>query len=115
VLHQIAPDNNLQVTRGGFARNRVTGLYAQQVTIKNNTAGTLQGPFYVVLDSLSANATLSNTSGNTATYAPVAPYVQVPGASLAPGASATVTLQFANPTNAAITYNNRTLNSIPTP
>jgi hypothetical protein len=39
----------------------------------------------------------------------------VPGTSLAPGASATVTLQFANPTNAAITYNNRTLNSIPTP
>ena len=116
VLHQIAPDNNVQVTRGGFSRNRVTGLYAQQVTIKNNTTGTLQGPFYVVLDSLSGNATLTNGSGATANYAPLAaPFIQVPGSSLAAGATATVTLQFANPSNAAIAYNNRTLNSIITP
>ncbi len=116
VLHQIAPDNNLQVTRSGFVRNRVTGIYNQQVTIKNNNAGALQGPFYVVLDGLSANATLNNASGNTGVYAPLAsPYIQVPGGSLAPGATATVTLQFANPTNAAISYNYRTLNSITTP
>jgi hypothetical protein len=52
----------------------------------------------------------------TATFAPLgAPYIQVPGASLAPGASASVVLQFTNPSNAAITYTTRVLNGVPTP
>jgi hypothetical protein len=116
MIHQIAPLNNVQVTRSGYVRDRRTGTYAQQVTITNNTTGALTGPFYVVLDSLSANATLANPTGTTATYAPLnAPYILVPGASLAPGASANVSLQFTNPSNAAISYTTRTLNSIPTP
>jgi hypothetical protein len=116
MIHQIAPLNNVQVTRSGYVRDRRTGTYAQQVTITNNTTGALTGPFYVVLDSLSANATLANPTGTTTTYAPLnAPYILVPGASLAPGASANVSLQFTNPSNAAISYTTRTLNSIPTP
>jgi hypothetical protein len=116
VIHQIAPLNNVQVTRSGYVRDRRTGTYAQQVTITNNTTGALTGPFYVALDSLSTNATLANPTGTTATYAPLnAPYILVPGASLAPGASASVSLQFTNPTNAAISYTTRTLNSITTP
>jgi hypothetical protein len=55
-------------------------------------------------------------SERIATFAPLgAPYIQVPGSSLGPGASASVVLQFANPTNAPMIYSTRTLNSIPTP
>ena len=85
------------------------------MTITNNNATALSGPFYLVLDSLSVNATLANASGNTSVYTPVSSYITVPGATLAPGASASVTLQFNNPTNAAITYTPRTLNSITAP
>ncbi|MES1254171.1 MAG: hypothetical protein ABUS56_01085 [Acidobacteriota bacterium] len=116
VIHQVAPLNNAVVTRGGFVRDRRTGTYAQQVTITNNTTATETGPFFVVLDGLPESAALSNRTGVTATFAPLAaPYIQVPGASLAPGASASVVLQFTNPSNAGITYTPRVLNGIPTP
>lgn len=117
VLHEIAPVDNVTVARGGIVRDRRTGKYVQQVTITNNNAGSLTGPFYLALDTLSVNATLSNATGATSVYAPLgSSYITVPaGATLAPGASASVTLQFNNPTNAAITYTARVLNSIGTP
>ena len=115
-MHEIAPDNNVAITRGGFVRDRLTGKYVQKVTITNNNATALNGPFYVVLDSLSTNATLFNASGTTSVYTPAgSSFITVPGSTLAPGASASVTLQFNNPTNAAITYSPRTLNSITAP
>ena len=116
MIHEIAPDNNVAIARGGFVRDRLTGKYVQKVTITNNNAAALNGPFYYVLDSLSTNATLFNASGTTSVYTPAgSSFIAVPGATLAPGASASVTLQFNNPTNAAITYSPRTLNSITTP
>jgi len=116
MLHDLAPTNNVTVARGGYVRDRRTGNYSQQVTLTNNNPGALTGPFYLVLDSLSANATLSPAAGTTTVYAPLAsPYVVVPGSSLAPGAAVNVTLQFVNPTNAAITYTPRVLNSIVMP
>ncbi len=116
VMHEIAPLNNAVVTCGGYVRDRRTGTYAQQVTITNNNASALTGPFYLVLDSLSANASLVAPSGTTANYAPLSsPYVLIPGGTLAPGVSVNVTLQFANPTNTGITYTARVLNSIATP
>lgn len=115
-MHEIAPDNNVAIARGGFVRDRRTGKYVQQITITNNNATALNGPFYYVLDSLSTNATLFNANGSTSVYTPAgSSFITVPGATLAPGASASVTLQFNNPTNAAITYSPRTLNSITTP
>jgi len=115
-LQEIAPLNNVAVKLGGFVRDRRSGLYAQQVTLTNNTAGALAGPFFLVLDGLSPSATLNNASGTSSVYPPTArPYITVSGSSLAPGASATVSLQFSNPTNAAISYTARTLNSVPTP
>lgn len=115
-LQDIAPLNNVAVKLGGFVRDRRTGLYAQQVTLTNNTAAALTGPFHLVLDGLSPSATLSNATGTTSVYPPTArPYITVAGGSLAAGASVTVSLQFSNPTNAAISYTARTLNSVPTP
>ncbi len=117
VMHEIAPTNNVAVALSGIIRDRRTGKYVQSVTITNNNAGALTGPFFVALDSLSVNATLVNATGTTSVYAPLtSSYITVPaGATLAPGASASVTLQFTNPTNAAITYTARVLNSIATP
>ncbi|BCU77541.1 hypothetical protein [Luteolibacter sp. LG18] len=116
VVQDLAPLNNAAVKLGGIVRDRRTGLYAQQVTITNNNAGPLAGPFFLALDGLSANASLSNAGGTTSVYAPLgAPYIAVPGSTLAPGASAIVSLQFTNPSNGAITYTARLLNSAPTP
>ena len=117
VIHEIAPTNNAAVARSGFVRDRRTGNYSQAVTVTNRTAATLAGPFYLVLDALSANATLaSGPAGTTSVYGPLgSPYVLVSSGSLAPGGSVTATLQFSNPTNAAIEYTARVLNSISTP
>jgi hypothetical protein len=116
VMHEIAPTNNVAVVRGAYVRDRRTGTYAQQVTITNNNPDALAGPFYLVLDSLSSNATVQAPTGWTGVYAPFAqPYILIPGSTLAPGASTSVTLQFSNPTNASITYTARVLNSITTP
>ena len=100
------------VTSSGFVRDRRTGLYAQQVTVQNATSASLLGPVDLALDNLSANATLSNKTGTIASNPPIgSPYITIPGTGggLAVGASATVTLQFTNSNNGAITYSSRTL------
>ncbi|MES2568802.1 MAG: hypothetical protein V4710_01955 [Verrucomicrobiota bacterium] len=117
-IHDLAPADNVTVKLSGFVRDRRTGSYAQQVTITNPHSEPLAGPFHLVLDSLSSNAALTNSIGSTVNYAPMgSPVISFPsiGASLAPGASATVTLQFSNSNNGAITYTARVLNSITTP
>jgi hypothetical protein len=116
MVHDISPVNNVIVKRGGIVRDRKTGKYSQRLAIRNITASTLAGPFVLALDGLSVNATLFNSTGVTAAYAPLgSPYITVSGSQLAPGASASVTLQFNNPTNAAINYTSRVLNSVVTP
>jgi len=114
ILHEIAPAAT--VKRGGFVRNRSTGLYAQQVTFTNNNSSTLTGPFHLALDNLSSNAALSNKTGNTTTSLPAgSPYITISSGNLAPGESTTVTLQFTNPSNGGITYSDRPLSGIVTP
>src|SRR5262249_51561080 len=86
-------DTRMSVTRGGYVLNRRTNQITQQVTLKNVSAQTVSGPIYLVLDALSGNTTLANSAGTTGG----APYVVVSAGSLAPGASVSVTLLFANP------------------
>ena len=96
------------VTRGGYALNIVTGRYSQTVKLTNNSGSTIAGPISLVVDGLSANATVFNAAGSTDSLAlPVSPYVSSGG--LAPGQSVSVVLQFSNPTKAGITYNTRLL------
>lgn len=107
---------NVSVTRGGFRLNRATGRYVQIVTLTNN-GSTIAGPISLVLDNLSTNATLFNKTGNTTSANPPSgsPYIDMRDsnkailASLASGASVQVVLEFANPTNSAITYTTRIL------
>jgi hypothetical protein len=99
------------VTRGGFSFNFGNGRFQQKVTIQNTGANSIAGPISLALDNLSANATLANANGLTSCAAPSAsPYIAVvAGSGLAPGASASVVLQFTRAGSAGITYNTRVL------
>ena len=82
----------------------------QTDTLTNNSANTITGPISLVLDSLSADATLFNATGSTDTLELPAgsPYINTV-VTLAPGQSVGVQMQFTDPTRGAITYNTRVL------
>jgi acid phosphatase len=101
---------NLQVTRSAYSLNRRTARMTQTVTITNNGSVPMVGPISLALDNLSANTSLANASGTVANNAPTgSPYLTVSSGSLAPGASATVSLQFTIPASGVITYTARTI------
>ena len=79
--------------------------FMQIVRVTNTSGAPLNGPFTLVLDGLSNNATLTNGSGTTSCALPAGrPYVTSARTALAPHASVTFQLHFSNPTKAAITY-----------
>jgi hypothetical protein len=83
------------------------------VTLTNTGGAPAAGSVALALDGLSANATLATSAGTTGATSPAgSPLALVNvGADniLSPGETATVTLQFNNPTRAAITYTPRVL------
>jgi CSLREA domain-containing protein len=101
---------SISVKRLGFVLNPATRRYAQTVTVTNTSAHPITGPISLVLDSLSVNATLFNATGSTDSLEPPAgsPYLNSNG-NLAPGQSVSFSLQFTDPTNAAISYTTRVL------
>jgi len=101
--------SQVQVTRSGFGYNFATQRFVQTVTMKNVSGGPVASPISLVLDHLSSNATLYGATGTTACATPAgSPFINWL-ASLAPGASAAIVLQFTNPTKAGITYGTRVL------
>jgi hypothetical protein len=116
-----APD--LSVSYGGLTKEFHGGnRYSQTVRITNNGSTPVSAPLFLALDNLSANATLLNADGSTAVLAPLgSPYVRVGlengryGNLLRPHESATVTLEFLDPSAAAITFDGRVLNVTPAP
>lgn len=95
--------SQLQVMRGGFLAGP-GALVRQVVTITNTGSLPVAGPLALVLDGLSANATLVNGTGATACTTPKGdPFVAVAGG-LTPGASTSVLLRFNDPSHAPITY-----------
>jgi hypothetical protein len=98
----------ITVTRGGYVLNPGTGRFVQTDTLTNNSANTITSPISLVLDSLSADATLFNATGTTDTLELPAgsPYINVV-VTLAPGQSVGIQMQFTDPTRGAITYNTR--------
>jgi uncharacterized cupredoxin-like copper-binding protein len=102
--------SSVAVTRGGIRYNFATGRFAQGVTITNMGTASIGGPVSLVVDNLSSNASLYSPTGSTGCAAPLgSPYVTVSTSDLAPGASASTTLQFTDPTKTAVTYNTRVL------
>jgi hypothetical protein len=98
----------MTVTKSGFRINHANGQWGQTVTLTNNNNYAIAGPVALLLDSLPADVTLANADGLTQFVTPKGtPYVFTAldqATQLSPGQSLTVTLEFANPKNAAITY-----------
>jgi hypothetical protein len=101
---------SITVTRGGYVLNPGTGRFVQTDMLTNNSANTIASPISLVLDSLSADATLFNATGTTDTLELPAgsPYINAV-VTLGPGQSVGIQMQFTDPTRGAITYNTRVL------
>ncbi|MEZ0257409.1 MAG: alkaline phosphatase family protein, partial [Chthoniobacter sp.] len=100
----------LDIARGIYVVNRRANAITQTVTITNRSATTMAGPVQLVLDNLSAGTSLVNKTGLTANNAPNgSAYVTASAGSLAPGASATVSLQFTIPVSGGVNYYARTV------
>lgn len=91
---------SVKIAPGALVYNRVTGKFSGNVAVTNTSGAALSGPLQFVLRGLPAGVTLDNKSGNVNG----APYVTLPGASLAPGATANVALTFTNPSKTTITF-----------
>jgi len=99
----------VQVNRSGFSYNFATQRFVQTVTLKNISTATIASPISLVLDNLSSNATLYSPTGTTACATPAgSPFINWLS-SLSPGASASIVLQFIDPTKTGITYATRVL------
>jgi len=99
----------VSVVRSGYSYNVVTKRFAQTLTLTNNSGSAISGPISLVLDGLSTNATLSNSSGATACAAPLgSPFIKLSGP-LNPGVSVPAVLQFTDPTKTGISYTTRVL------
>ena len=107
------------VATSNFAVDAHTGIVSEEVHIENTGSTPASAPLFLVLDNLSANATLVNAAGTTAILAPLgSPYVSVDVGGdgiLRPHEVKTVTLKFLDPSGNAITYDTRVLSVTPTP
>jgi hypothetical protein len=102
-----AAGSGITVTRGGFRYvTSAQDQFVQTLAVTNNTGSTVSGPINVVIESLTSTATLTNPGGTTGCTSPGSPYViLVPsGSSLAAGQSASVSLDFRDPSLAGFTY-----------
>lgn len=94
------------IVEGGLRRNNATGRFVQSVTLTNVSASSLQR-VSLVLDSLSSNARLYGAAGTTTDCSQQggSPYIGID--SLKSGETATITLEFTDPGNTAISYTPR--------
>ncbi len=95
--------DQLTTTASGLVFSRATRTFNGTVTITNTTTTnvTINGPFQIVFTSLTSGVTLVGASGSFNGSA----YLTVPGvATLAPGQSTTVTVQFSDPAMARINF-----------
>jgi hypothetical protein len=103
----------VKVARSGLLQNRTTGRFTQTVTVTNMGPAPISGPVSLVVDALSANATVYAPAGVTSCAAPIgSSYLTVDvGADgiLSPGEIGRVVLEFVNPTKQAIAYATRVL------
>jgi hypothetical protein len=96
---------SVSIDRHDIVYNPGIQRFMQIVRVTNNSGAALNGPFALVLDGVSTNATLANASGTTSCALPAGrPFIVSDRTSLGPKASVTFQLHFSNPTKAAITY-----------
>jgi hypothetical protein len=90
--------NQVSIYQSGFGRNRATGYWSATLTVTNISASAIPGPVQVLLTNLTPGVTMQNSTGTFNG----SPFITVSTGALAPGASATVTMIFANPSNGFI-------------
>ena len=91
--------SQIATTSSGLAFSRVTQTFNGAITITNVGGSSIDGPFQVVFDSLTDGVTLVNATSAFGGW----PFITVQSAgSLPPGQSASVSVQFANPSHATI-------------
>ncbi len=101
MLPPVVPPSEVATTASGLAYSRVSQTFNGTVTITNISSGVINGPLQILFTGLTAGVTLANATGNFSG----APYLTVPAvASLAPGQSATVSVQFDNPSFGTINF-----------
>jgi len=97
----VLPPSEVAATASGLAYSRVTRTFNGTVTITNISSGTISGPFSILLTGLTTGVTVANATGTFSG----SPYLTVPAvASLAPGQSATVGVQFDDPSFGTINF-----------
>jgi hypothetical protein len=91
---------SVKISATGMTLNRMTGKFSGSVSFTNTSGQALNGPLQFVLQNLPAGVTLDNKSGDFNG----APYLTLPNASLAAGATVTVSTTFTNPNKVSIVY-----------
>ena len=91
---------SVKLTQLSAIYNRMTQKYVGSVNVTNTSGAPLSGPFIVKLNALTSGVTLDNASGMQGG----APYLNVTGATLAPGATMNVQLIFTNPSRGVFGY-----------
>jgi hypothetical protein len=99
----------IDVKQGGVMLNPITRRWVQTVTVTNNSSTTIAGPLSLVLDNLTAGVALANRSGTTSLMLPAGRSYLDAAATLAPGQSVALQLQFTNPGNTVFSYDARVL------
>ena len=95
--------SSVAITTSAFLYNRLTQMYSGSITVTNKSGQALQRPLTIVLTNLTTGVTAVNPAG---TVPGQGPYYLVPGSgtTLGPGQSATVAVQFTDPSNAKIGF-----------
>jgi uncharacterized repeat protein (TIGR01451 family) len=91
----------VNVTTSGYLFSRATRTFTGTITVTNKTGTPISGPLQLVLETVTPGVTVANATGLRNGN----PYFTVPGTvSLAPGQSASVSVQFNNPQNLFINF-----------
>jgi hypothetical protein len=95
------PPTQVVTRASGLAYSRVSGTFNGTVTLTNIGSATINGPLQIIFTNITTGVALTNATGNLSGT----PYLTVPAvAGLAPGQSATFSVQFYNPSNALINF-----------
>jgi hypothetical protein len=94
-------DSKVSITSSGLVYNRATGIYTGTLTIKNTSASAIAGPIEIVFSTLNPGVSVANATGQ---YGGKPFFIVAGGNSLAAGQSATVSVQYLNPSNAILNY-----------
>ena len=98
----VVPSSQIATSVSGLAYSRVSQTFNGTVTLTNISGSAISGPLQILFMGLPAGVTVANA---TSSLFGTTPYLTVPAVStLAPSQSATVSVQFKNPSNATINF-----------